>query len=175
MTLIPNTSVARRCVLPLLGPVLVTACADGLTSLITLTDDSAPPVPGDGNRELQLLLVRAEAQLRQYLAGARRTFTLPLAPNGTGFQRRVWQEMNRIPRGQTLTYAALAERLGSRDLARPVGQACGRNPLPLFQPCHRVTGSRGSLGGFSLKTAALQGMELKRALLELEQDRGMAA
>ncbi len=175
MTRMPAPSAARRCVLPLLGPVLVTACADGLTSLIPLTDDSAPPAPEDGRRELQLLLVRAEAQLRQYLAGTRRTFTLPLAPNGTVFQRRVWQEMNRIPRGQTLTYAALAERLGNRGLARPVGQACGRNPLPLFLPCHRVTGSRGSLGGFSLKTSTLQGPELKRALLELEQGRSMAA
>src|SRR5205807_8092287 len=93
-------------------------------------------------------------------AGARRTFDLPLAPSGTPFQRRVWDELLTIPFGETLSYGALAERLGSS--ARAVGGAVGSNPICVIIPCHRVIGADGSLTGFAF------GTDMKRALLELE-------
>ena len=108
------------------------------------------------------LLARAAEQLDQYFAGTRRDFDLPLAPTGTGFQRRVWTEMARIPFGVTASYGALARKTGS--VARAVGGACGANPIPIVIPCHRVVGEGGALGGFS----GGAGPKTKRALLDLE-------
>ncbi len=108
------------------------------------------------------LLARAAEQLGEYFTGARRDFDLPLAPQGTAFQRRVWTEMARIPYGATASYGALAGKTGSA--ARAVGGACGANPIPIVIPCHRVVGAGGALGGFSGGT----GVATKLALLELE-------
>jgi methylated-DNA-[protein]-cysteine S-methyltransferase len=108
------------------------------------------------------LLIAAKRQLGEYFAGRRRTFDLPLAPEGAPTELRVWQLMAEIPYGETRTYGALG-----KDLALPpraVGQACGRNPLPIFIPCHRVVGSDGALGGYS----GGEGAETKRRLLQLE-------
>lgn len=88
----------------------------------------------------------AARQLADYFAGRRRDFDLPLAPAGSRFQRRVWAAMQEIPFGTTATYGDLARRLDSAP--RAVGQACGRNPLPIVIPCHRVLGRHG-LGGYS--------------------------
>jgi methylated-DNA-[protein]-cysteine S-methyltransferase len=101
------------------------------------------------------------AQVRQYLAGARRDFDLPLAPRGTPFQRRVWDRLRRIPYGVTVTYGELARRAGVPGGARAVGQANGANPIPVVVPCHRVVAA-GGLGGYS------GGLDCKRALLSLE-------
>ncbi len=98
-------------------------------------------------REPSPLLARAAAQLAEYAAGTRRHFDLPLAPAGTAFQRRVWRELIAIPFGATMSYGALAEKLGTA--ARAVGGACGANPIPIIIPCHRVVASDGRLGGFS--------------------------
>jgi methylated-DNA-[protein]-cysteine S-methyltransferase len=108
------------------------------------------------------LLQTAAAQLREYFAGTRRTFDLPLAPDGTDFQRRVWQTLATIPYGQTVSYAELASRVGKPSASRAVGAANGRNPLPIVLPCHRVIGANGSLTGFG------GGLPTKRFLLELE-------
>ncbi len=108
------------------------------------------------------LLARAAEQLDQYFAGTRRDFDLPLAPTGTGYQRRVWTEMARSPFGVTASYGALARKTGS--VARAVGGACGANPIPIVIPCHRVVGEGDALGGFS----GGAGPKTKRALLELE-------
>ena len=108
------------------------------------------------------LLLEARRQLTAYFAGRRRGFDLPLAPAGSPFELRVWQLMSDIPYGETRTYGELA-----RDLAaapRAVGQACGRNPLPILIPCHRVLAADGRLGGYS----GGQGAETKRRLLLLE-------
>jgi methylated-DNA-[protein]-cysteine S-methyltransferase len=108
------------------------------------------------------LLLEARRQLAAYFAGRRRDFDLPLAPAGSPFELRVWQLMSDIPYGETRTYGELA-----RDLAaapRAVGQACGRNPLPILIPCHRVLAADGRLGGYS----GGQGAETKRRLLMLE-------
>ena len=107
-------------------------------------------------------LLEAKRQLLEYLAGRRKKFDLPLAPDGTTTELRVWQLMAEIPFGETRTYGDLGKALAMAP--RAVGQACGRNPLPIFIPCHRVVGSHGALGGYS----GGEGAETKRRLLQLE-------
>lgn len=108
------------------------------------------------------LLDAAEAQLREYFAGARRTFDLPLAPHGTAFQQRVWAALRAIPYGETRTYGELAAAIGNPSASRAVGMANHRNPIPIIIPCHRVIGANGTLTGYA------GGLEIKRRLLALE-------
>lgn len=105
---------------------------------------------------------RVARELRDYFAGKRNHFTFPVRPAGTDFNQRVWQELARIPYGETCTYGELARRIGRPKAARAVGTANGRNPIPIVLPCHRVVASGGKLGGYG------GGLELKRKLLELE-------
>lgn len=100
-------------------------------------------------------------QLKEYFAGERREFELPLAPAGTPFQLLVWQALRAIPYGETRSYTQLAQQIGQGG-ARAVGLANGANPLPIVVPCHRVIGSDGSLTGFG------GGLSTKRSLLALE-------
>jgi methylated-DNA-[protein]-cysteine S-methyltransferase len=109
------------------------------------------------------LLEMARAQLQAYFDGSLAAFTLPLAPPGTGFQRRLWALLQTIPAGETRSYGAIAGTLGSS--ARAVGQANAANPIPILIPCHRVTGSAGRLGGYS----GGDGTATKRYLLDLER------
>ena len=102
-------------------------------------------------------------QLKEYFARRRREFDLPLAPAGTGFQRRVWHALTTIPYGETISYGELARRVGNARACRAVGLANGANPLPIIVPCHRVIGSNGALTGFG------GGLPIKRALLGLER------
>jgi methylated-DNA-[protein]-cysteine S-methyltransferase len=88
------------------------------------------------------------AQLAAYFAGELRRFSLPLRPEGTAFQRAVWRALEEIPYGQSVSYAAIAARIGKPAAVRAVGAANGRNPLPIVVPCHRVIGKDGSLTGF---------------------------
>ena len=108
------------------------------------------------------LLKRASRELADYFSGRRTTFTIPLAPNGTAFQKKVWREMAKIPCGRTRTYGELAKKIGSGP--RAVGGACGKNPIPVLVPCHRVLGANGRLGGFS----APGGTETKARMLAIE-------
>lgn len=108
------------------------------------------------------LLLRAKRQLELYFAGRLTEFDLPLAPRGSPFERRVWRLMAEIPYGQTRSYGDLAASLGAAP--RAVGQACGRNPLPILIPCHRVLAAGGALGGYS----GGAGVDTKRRLLILE-------
>ena len=108
------------------------------------------------------LLLRARDQLHAYFDGALEVFDLQLAPPGTAFQQRVWRALMEIPWGRTRTYGELAA--GLRSSARAVGGACGRNPIPIISPCHRVLAAGGSLGGYS----GDGGLETKAALLRLE-------
>lgn len=108
------------------------------------------------------LLAEAKRQLLAYLDGTLQSFDLPLAPHGTSFQQRVWTELCHIPYGQTISYGALASRMGSPRAVRAVGQANHRNPIPIIIPCHRVIGIRGALTGYA------GGLELKQTLLNLE-------
>jgi methylated-DNA-[protein]-cysteine S-methyltransferase len=108
------------------------------------------------------VVLRAFAQIEEYLAGSRTSFDLPLSLEGTSFMRRVWDELRGIPYGQTRSYRDIAAALGQPGAARAVGMACNRNPVALIIPCHRVVGANGSLVGFA------GGLDMKRFLLDLE-------
>jgi methylated-DNA-[protein]-cysteine S-methyltransferase len=117
-----------------------------------------------GARTSDPLLDRAERQLVEYFAGARTEFDLPLASDGTEFQKKVWSELLRIPYGETASYGQIARRLGYEPgISRAVGAANGANPIPIVVPCHRVIGADGSLTGYA------GGVDRKRTLLELER------
>jgi methylated-DNA-[protein]-cysteine S-methyltransferase len=101
-------------------------------------------------------------QLAEYFAGERRAFDLRLAPAGTPFERSVWEELRRIPFGETRSYGEIARAIGRPSASRAVGRANGANPIPIVVPCHRVIGADGSLTGFG------GGLEAKSRLLEIE-------
>ncbi|MFC3125163.1 methylated-DNA--[protein]-cysteine S-methyltransferase [Pseudoroseomonas globiformis] len=109
------------------------------------------------------LLLAAREQVQDYFDGQRPGFDLPLAPFGTVFQRRVWAALQAIPPGETRSYGDLARDLGSA--ARAIGQANGRNPIPIIIPCHRVVAGGGRLGGYS----GGEGPATKTYLLDLER------
>ncbi len=102
-------------------------------------------------------------QLAEYFAGQRTAFDVPLAADGTPFQRAVWRGLQAIPYGETFSYGALARRIGRPSAVRAVGLANGRNPIAVIVPCHRVIGADGTLTGYG------GGIERKRFLLELER------
>jgi methylated-DNA-[protein]-cysteine S-methyltransferase len=108
------------------------------------------------------VLKEARHQLERYFARKLKAFDLPLAARGTAFQKSVWKMMTEIPYGETATYGGMAMALGSGP--RAVGMACGRNPIPIIVPCHRVLGSGGKEGGFS----GGRGLPTKRKLLAIE-------
>lgn len=110
-----------------------------------------------------LILSTAEKQLREYFLGKRLTFDLPLKPIGTEFQKCVWQQLLKIPYGQTISYREQARRIGRPKAMRAVGAANGKNPIGIIIPCHRVIGANGDLTGFA------GGLDIKRQLLSLER------
>jgi len=107
-------------------------------------------------------LAEAVRQLREYFAGRRQEFDLPLAPKGTEFQRKVWRKLQEIPYGETISYGELAKRVGNPKASRAVGSANGKNRIPIVIPCHRVIAGDGGLGGFG------GGLTTKEKLLALE-------
>lgn len=150
-----------------IGILTLAADDDGLRRI-----DFPPPRPPAAGADWQegsnAVLEQACAQLREYFAGARRAFDLPLSPHGTPFQREVWTALAVIPYGDTWSYRDLAERVGRPAAVRAVGAANGRNPLPIVLPCHRVIGADGSLTGFG------GGLPTKAFLLRLEGARAPA-
>ncbi|PVG82607.1 cysteine methyltransferase [Nocardioides gansuensis] len=111
------------------------------------------------------VLVETRRQLTAYFARDLKEFDLPLAPDGTPFQQRVWQQLRGIGWGETASYGEIAARLGMTNAAsRAVGLANGRNPIAIVVPCHRVIGANGTLTGYA------GGLDRKQLLLELEQD-----
>ncbi len=121
-------------------------------------DDITPPPGCNTNAVVE----RTASQLTEYFARNRQQFDVPLAPEGTEFQRRVWDGLCDIPHGETISYGELAERIGKPAASRAVGAANGKNPIPIIIPCHRVIGSNGKLTGFG------GGLPIKEALLQLE-------
>lgn len=115
------------------------------------------------------VLREAARQLGEYFSGSRTAFDLPLRLQGTVFQRRVWQELQRIPYGCTRSYGELARAIGRASASRAVGLANSRNPISIIVPCHRVIGASGNLTGFA------GGLETKAKLLELESGRATLA
>jgi methylated-DNA-[protein]-cysteine S-methyltransferase len=108
------------------------------------------------------ILLEAERQLREYFAGERTRFELPLEPRGSEFQQKVWRALRKIPFGKTRSYLDLAKTVGSPKACRAVGAANRENPLSIVVPCHRVIGTDGALTGYA------GGLEKKSTLLALE-------
>jgi methylated-DNA-[protein]-cysteine S-methyltransferase len=141
-----------------IGP-LTAVREDGV--LVGLTMGSPPDPETLGSRD-DAGFADVREQLAQYFDGSRTSFDLPLRASGNPLQLAVWKLISAIPYGATRTYGELARDLGDRSLAQAVGTACGRNPLPVVVPCHRVVGADGSLVGFG------GGLARKRFLLDLE-------
>lgn len=146
---------ARHCIDSPFGPLTLIE-RDGVLAALEFGGDA------DGAPPATPLLLRAAEQLADYAAGRRTRFDLPLAPAPSAFQRRVRAAMLAIPFGETRSYGALAETAGGTP--RAIGQACGRNPIPIIVPCHRVVAAGGRLGGFS----GGDGLPTKRRLLAHE-------
>jgi methylated-DNA-[protein]-cysteine S-methyltransferase len=121
---------------------------DGALHAISFTDGRKAPMLDQGYERDDAAFRDALEQLRKYFDGELTTFDLRLAPRGTQFQQRVWDEVQRVPYGCTSTYGAVAEKLGAPRAVRAVGAANGRNPLPIVIPCHRIIGADGSLTGY---------------------------
>jgi methylated-DNA-[protein]-cysteine S-methyltransferase len=139
-----------------LGPLLLVSDGEALTAA---TFDATPPAdatPPDA------MVRAAAAELRAYFEGDPVTFTVPVRTAGTPFQERVWAALREIPHGVTLSYGALAARVGDPKAAQAVGAANGQNPIAVVVPCHRVVGADGALTGYA------GGFHRKRALLDLE-------
>jgi methylated-DNA-[protein]-cysteine S-methyltransferase len=138
--------------------------------LIAFPKNGKPCRPGEGWTESAGgALTEAVRQLREYFAGRRTEFDLPLAPEGTAFQRKVWRKLQEIPYGETISYGELARRVGNPKASRAVGSANGKNQIPIVIPCHRVIAGDGGLGGFG------GGLPVKEKLLKLESTRSLAA
>jgi methylated-DNA-[protein]-cysteine S-methyltransferase len=138
------------------------ATSDDGESLSRLWLPAAHPRDGWARDDELAVLAAVRRQLTEYFAGERTDFDLPLAAQGTVFQRKVWDALRRIEYGTTRTYGQIAEEIGARGAARAVGSANHDNPIAIVVPCHRVVGANGSLTGYA------GGLDQKRALLELE-------
>jgi methylated-DNA-[protein]-cysteine S-methyltransferase len=141
-----------------IGTLTVVVNGEGALTHV-LFDGQSPPA---GTERDAVRCVAATAQLREYFAGERTDFDLPLAPAGSEFQRRVWDELCRVGYGVVTDYGTLGTRIGRPGAARAVGRANATNPIPIVIPCHRVIGANGSLTGYA------GGMDAKRLLLDLE-------
>ena len=108
------------------------------------------------------LLLEAKKQLEEYFEGKRKVFDLPLKQEGTEFQKKVWEALEKIPYGETRTYKEIAKMVGNEKASRAVGMANNKNNIPIIIPCHRVIGSNGKLVGYAL------GLDMKQYLLDLE-------
>jgi methylated-DNA-[protein]-cysteine S-methyltransferase len=151
-----------------IGRLLLVSRRSGHLSGIYMEDHAGGPLHDGGWIQDEACFAEARRQLAEYFAGKRASFDLPLAFEGTPFQKRVWSELRRIPYGETISYAELARRVDAPRGARAVGSANARNPISIVVPCHRVIGADGSLTGYA------GGEERKRWLLDLER-RSVAA
>lgn len=143
-----------------LGEIILTADGEGLTGLYVPRNTHYTSAR-QGTRDAAPFRETVK-QLEEYFRGTRKDFDLPLAPKGTPFQQRVWQQLCRIDYGKTRTYGELAKTIGQPTAARAVGHANGQNPIGIIVPCHRVIGASGKLTGYN------GGVEVKQWLLELE-------
>jgi methylated-DNA-[protein]-cysteine S-methyltransferase len=131
-----------------LGPLRLLADEHGLRGIYMQRHQGEPLASGSSDTPEHPILRETAKQLREYFAGERRVFDLPLAATGTEFQQRVWQALMALEFGQTCSYGELARAIGQPSASRAVGAANGRNPLSIIVPCHRVIGSDGSLTGY---------------------------
>jgi methylated-DNA-[protein]-cysteine S-methyltransferase len=145
-----------------IGPLVVVCDEDALTELLLPKNGKPQHIAPEWQRS-PAHLREARAQLAAYFAGKLLTFDVPLAPRGTEFQRSVWDELLRIPYGDTASYIELARRIGNPSAMRAVGAANGANPIAIIVPCHRVIGADGTLTGYG------GGLPAKRWLLDHER------
>lgn len=138
-----------------IGDIHILASEEGI-SVITFGDDADASLPESD------ITKKAASQLKNYFDGGKMEFDLPLSPEGTDFQKAVWNELIKIPYGKTSSYLDIALALGDRNATRAVGSANGSNPIAVVVPCHRVVGSDGKLTGYA------GGLHRKSYLLELE-------
>lgn len=136
----------------LLGPITIFEEGGKIVSLLFSYSEHSDSSP---------LLEKAKEEIEEYFQRKRKTFDLPLDAKGTEFQKRVWKELLDIRYGETLSYGEIGDRIGTKAY-RAIGNACGKNPIPILIPCHRVVG-KDNIGGFSL------GLDLKRKLLDMER------
>jgi methylated-DNA-[protein]-cysteine S-methyltransferase len=147
-----------------LGPLTLIASGGALTGLyLNGRTPASADAAGAAEDEDAAVLDEAVRQLSEYFGGQRQAFDLPLALEGTAFQRRVWDALLGIGYGLTVSYGQLADEIGRPTAARAVGLANGRNPVSIIVPCHRVVGADGSLTGYG------GGLASKQRLLELER------
>lgn len=146
------------------GDLQLIASDEGLSAILWENDDISrvrvKPEIEDINHKI---LKRAEIEINEYFSGNRTSFTIPIAPKGTDFQLRVWEELQKIPYGTTISYGELAKKIGNPKASRAVGAANGKNPLSIVIPCHRVISSSGGLTGFA------GGHKVKSHLLNIEK------
>jgi methylated-DNA-[protein]-cysteine S-methyltransferase len=145
-----------------IGELTLTGDGDSLTGVYMELHRRRPPLPAGAKRD-DAALAGPRRQLEEYFEGERTGFDMPLAADGTPFQRAVWTALTEIPYGETISYGELARRIGQPGAARAVGLANGRNPISIVVPCHRVIGASGTLTGYG------GGLDRKRFLLELER------
>ena len=122
----------------------------------------APPEQEEFQLVDTSILAKMRTQLQEYFAHERTEFTVPLAPEGTAFQKSVWNALQKIPYGETRSYGEIAQAIGNPAACRAVGLANHNNPIAIVIPCHRVIGANGALTGYA------SGLAIKRQLLELE-------
>lgn len=142
-----------------LGPMTAAVNETGALTHLTFADDFTPNENFAWDADKNAAVV---CQVSEYFDGKRQTFNLPLASRGTDWQRRVWDELANVPFGTTITYGALAARLGNPAASRAVGRANATNPICLVIPCHRVVAANGALTGYAF------GATRKEKLLALE-------
>ncbi len=144
------------------GPLMIAGDDDSLRYISFSTGKGAISPDSAWRQARTRVIDETMRQLRAYFAGERTAFDLPLDPRGTAFQLAVWQELQRIPYGCTISYGELAQRIGRPKASRAVGAANGLNPIPIVIPCHRVIGAGGKLTGYG------GGLGVKESLLRLE-------
>ncbi|HEY2787352.1 MAG TPA: methylated-DNA--[protein]-cysteine S-methyltransferase [Fimbriiglobus sp.] len=155
------TATSFYCIVPSpIGNLLLTSNGEALTGL-HMDPDGGFVIDPDWDEDRSILAPAIE-QLADYFAGERRTFNLKMELEGTAFQKQVWEELQRIPYGQTISYQELARRVGNPNASRAVGSANGKNPVAVIVPCHRVIATGGTLGGYG------GGLARKEWLLNLE-------
>lgn len=141
-----------------LGELVITANEQGLTSL-TFSQGKKAVNLNESFLENPAFFTETHQQLTEYFDGNRLEFSLPLAPKGTSFQKKVWQALTQIKQGETKSYAWIAKKINNEKAVRAVGAANGANPIGLIVPCHRVIGANGKLTGYA------GGLALKAKLL----------
>lgn len=146
-----------------MGDILVTSDGEKIITFGFVGQKHLKPISDSWEKELNHnLLQKAKKQTEEYFLGKRKTFDLPLSPQGTEFQRKVWLALEQIPFGQVTTYGKIAKKINNPKGVRAVGGAIGRNPIGIIIPCHRVVGTNKTLTGYA------GGLDRKQNLLELE-------